>query len=166
MHGWCKAAWLHSWPPTVSSVLIIYWFWTEQYSFTLRPTGLLLSIIYCICVSSFVSAFSPASPHIHLSICTIFQSLSLSWLSTLSSHNTLFSICPSPLPCNDFPLSHTSQFAYCFSCIFPPPPFLYIFSRSLFLLFQLPSSPSSVGSFLPMQWRGGGYTTVDSCDFC
>lgn len=106
MHGWCKAAWLHSWPPTVSSVLIIYWFWTEQYPFTLQPTGLSLSIIHCICVSSFASAFSPASPHIHLSICTVFQSLFLSWLSTLFPHNTLFSICPSPLLCNNFSLSH------------------------------------------------------------
>lgn len=130
---------------------------TASWALALRD---LLHLCFFLCLFSCLSLHSSFCLHhfpVSLSLFAGFPPFSPTILYSPFAHLLFLAMTP---------LSHTSQFACCFSCIFPSPPFLYNFPRSLFPLFQLPSSPSSVGSCLPMLWRDGGYNTVDSCDFC
>lgn len=131
-HRWCRAAWLHSCQQTGPSVPILHWLLTDQchlpHNQALAPHHLLhFCFFLCLCL------FSRSSPH--SPFCLLFPTLSPSppCLSSFNPPSTLFSICPSPLPCNDFSHALTSLAASCFSISFPP--FLHISPRSQFPFF-------------------------------
>lgn len=127
-----------------------------------------LSTNHLLILDSAISIYSTANwiltfhnlPHLCFFLC-------LCLFSYLSSHSPSY-LQHFPVFFSHFPFdhlfflvmssfSHSFHSAYCFSCIFPPPPFLYIFPRSLFPLFQDPFSPPPLQALSSPRYGG----TVD-----